>query len=252
MLEVKGGKKMQLLIITFIIHLALSILCLSRCKKKTSYVVEIVLSLILITYQFYLVDFKEIPDMVVFCIVEYIIAKIAILIIVTGIRYFSFYALVSVVKNGKVAKVGYWVMGKSHFIQVMSNFRKLDYGPRLKLGIPGMAGKTHKKTGIRFDKKGFPKFKSIYTVKLERECYKKSREYHFYHASKKVYLQALKNRQLKSKFTKNELEQFKRGDVPSRFTWHHHQDKGVLQLVDSKIHADVNHIGGFSIWGKKK
>ena len=43
----------------------------------------------------------------------------------------------------------------------------------------------------------------------------------------------------------------KKGKVPKKFTWHHHQNNGVMQLVDFKIHSEVSHIGGFSIWGKK-
>ena len=37
-------------------------------------------------------------------------------------------------------------------------------------------------------------------------------------------------------------------------TWHHHQQKGLLQLVDSEIHARNQnpHTGGRSIWGGGK
>ena len=99
---------------------------------------------------------------------------------------------------------------------------------------------------------GFPKFKSYFTFCLKRSECNKDREYHFYHASKALYNEAMHNKVLKSKFTKKELEMFKEGKVPSRFTWHHHQDKGAMQLVDYKIYSEVNHIGGFSIWGKKE
>ena len=243
---------MQLVILTFFIHLVVSFLCLSRCKKKTSYVLELLISIFMITNQFCIVGFKEIPFSIIYYILEYIIAKIVIVFIVILMKYFSFYVAKSLVNNGTISKVCMVFFGKRHLVKLISNFKKLKYGPRLKIGIPGMAGKVHKKTGIKFDKMGFPKFKSYFTVKLKRCEYNKDREYHFYHTSKALYKEAIRNKSLRSKFTKKELEMFKDGKVPSRFTWHHHQNKGVMQLVEYKIHSDVNHIGGFSIWGKKE
>ena len=35
------------------------------------------------------------------------------------------------------------------------------------------------------------------------------------------------------------------------YTWHHHQNAGILQLVDEEIHAKTWHHGGYSIWGSK-
>ena len=37
--------------------------------------------------------------------------------------------------------------------------------------------------------------------------------------------------------------------TPKGFTWHHHQTTGRMQLVNSKIHSQTGHTGGFSIWG---
>ena len=54
---------------------------------------------------------------------------------------------------------------------------------------------------------------------------------------------------LRSKFTEAEIAIFKEGGVPKAYTWHHHQDEGVMQLVDRKIHRQTGHTGGFSIWG---
>ena len=113
-----------------------------------------------------------------------------------------------------------------------------------------MVGKKNDKTGIWFDKNGFPKFKPIVEVKLDRKDWKKSREVHFNRASKMVYEKAQRNSMFARKFLRRELAEFKSGEVPSKYTWHHHQDKGVLQLVEYKIHSDVKHRGGFSIWGK--
>ena len=56
---------------------------------------------------------------------------------------------------------------------------------------------------------------------------------------------------LKDKFTDTEIEIFKNGGIPKSYTWHH-QDAGVMQLVDRKIHRQTGHIGRFSIWGPGK
>lgn len=43
---------------------------------------------------------------------------------------------------------------------------------------------------------------------------------------------------------------FKSGETPERFTWHHHQDVGRMQLVDYTIHRKTGHTGGYKIWGE--
>ena len=34
-----------------------------------------------------------------------------------------------------------------------------------------------------------------------------------------------------------------------RYTWHHHQDPGRMQLVEFGAHATTNHYGGRNVWG---
>lgn len=36
-------------------------------------------------------------------------------------------------------------------------------------------------------------------------------------------------------------------ETPKGYTWHHHQDKGRMQLVETEIHAKTGHTGGFSL-----
>jgi hypothetical protein len=38
---------------------------------------------------------------------------------------------------------------------------------------------------------------------------------------------------------------------PAPYTWHHHKDKGRMQLIDSIVHGATKHNGGHSTWGKK-
>ncbi|MBC2581762.1 S8 family serine peptidase [Clostridium sp. DJ247] len=116
-------------------------------------------------------------------------------------------------------------------------------------GRMNMAGKTHPVSGVEFDASGFPKFKSEYGMHLEPEDYLKSRGTHFDRASKSLYDEIQSNSELASKFTQNEIDIFKEGGVPKRFTWHHNQEPGLMQLVDRTLHRQTGHDGGFSIWG---
>lgn len=50
-------------------------------------------------------------------------------------------------------------------------------------------------------------------------------------------------------FTDRQLEQIRNGDKPEGYTWHHHQEPGRMQLVDSEIHRQTPHVGGRSLWG---
>ena len=113
-----------------------------------------------------------------------------------------------------------------------------------------LANKSHSKTGIKFDQEGFPIFDSFGDMYFEPEDYLKSRGTHFDRASKDLYQQIMANDELARKFTQEEIELFKNGSVPKRFTWHHHQNPGLMQLVDRRIHRQTGHIGGYSIWGK--
>ncbi|MCP4748499.1 MAG: hypothetical protein GY874_20550, partial [Desulfobacteraceae bacterium] len=38
-------------------------------------------------------------------------------------------------------------------------------------------------------------------------------------------------------------------DCAEMLTWHHHQETGKIQLVDSKLHGRFGHVGGMNIWG---
>ncbi|MEW9870977.1 HNH endonuclease [Arthrobacter sp. HS15c] len=38
-----------------------------------------------------------------------------------------------------------------------------------------------------------------------------------------------------------------RSRTPTGYTWHHHQDVGLVQLIRSDIHRATGHTGGFSL-----
>ncbi|WP_257133293.1 HNH endonuclease [Bacillus wiedmannii] len=113
-----------------------------------------------------------------------------------------------------------------------------------------LAGDKHPVTGVPYDADGFPIFKSKGEVILKEADFKKSRPTHFRKCSKALYEQIIKDPDLASKFTKEEIQMFKQGETPKHYTWHHHQDTGRMQLVDYQIHHDTGHTGGYKIWGK--
>ncbi|WP_132222024.1 HNH endonuclease [Laceyella sacchari] len=39
------------------------------------------------------------------------------------------------------------------------------------------------------------------------------------------------------------------GEYPVRYTWNHRQNKGKMQLVQSKIHGLLRHTDGRPTWG---
>ena len=114
-----------------------------------------------------------------------------------------------------------------------------------------MANQTHGVTKVKFNDKGFPKFRSYYKVKLQRKDFKKKREQHFYICNKKLY-RAVMSCEIALQFNgKTYIKRLEQGETPSKYVWHHHQDAGVLQLVERSIHEKTYHVGGYSIWGGK-
>lgn len=124
-------------------------------------------------------------------------------------------------------------------------------GPKtIRLRMGDLAGDKHPVTGIRYDLDGFPIFKAHSEVKLKEADFKKSRPTHDKICSKALYEQIMKDPKLAAKFTEEEIELFKLGEVPENYTWHHHQEAGRMQLVDYETHRKTGHTGGYKIWGK--
>ena len=238
----------QFVTLTFLIHVVTSIFCLSRCKKKLSFILEIIISVVMIFITIEKLQSKEIEVIIFANIFEYIAAKIMILCLVVLLKAYSFIIKRSLASNGILSKICSLICGKSHLKKIASNFLRLKYGPRLKLGIPELAGKEYKQTGIKFDSQGFPIFKSLYTFHIRDKEYKKNRNYLICHANIALYQTILHDRELKRNFSKQDLELFKNGKIPKTYIWHFHQDRGIMQLVDSEAYSKVPHIDGLSFW----
>ncbi len=98
-------------------------------------------------------------------------------------------------------------------------------------------------------KGAFPVFKSKQNMKLPKDFYKENEGRQFKWCT--AHLQTLaKKGKLDKKFSKEELEIIKSGELPKGYTWHHHEKEGWMQLVDSEAHNKVAHMGGMSLWGK--
>lgn len=235
----------QHLLLLLIAQIFTSLFFIYHCKNKISFVTEI---LLLLGFAWY--NKPTLNPLTIFCyIAEYILMKLLLLLIVWLAKYFSFYVMVVI--SHKRKKLHKFFIKKRWFLKIQAKiWNKVNYGIKVKKGIPAMVGRKHVSTGVRFDKDGFPKFKEIAKIKLARKYWKKERSTHFYQASKELYKKIKKNSRLASKFTKKEIQLFKEGDLPDKYTWHHHQKKGILELVNREIHAKVRHIGGFDIWGK--
>ncbi|QHZ48348.1 T7SS effector LXG polymorphic toxin [Bacillus sp. NSP9.1] len=117
----------------------------------------------------------------------------------------------------------------------------------LKMGH--LKNKKHPITGVPYDKNGFPIFKHVGEVEIDKKFYKSSDAVQFRQATLLLKEKLEKNPELKKAFTDRQLQQISKGKKPEGYTWHHHQKDGIMQLVDSDIHGKTGHTGGRNIWG---
>jgi hypothetical protein len=115
-----------------------------------------------------------------------------------------------------------------------------------------LAGKTHPETGVPFDKDGFPIFQSNGNAALPKDLIGPhiSDTKQFQASTRQLWDQIKDNPARQRLFTSEQLEQIKRGEAYiDGFTWHHHQDGTMMQLVDRLIHGKTGHSGGRQVTG---
>ena len=111
--------------------------------------------------------------------------------------------------------------------------------------------KTVEVNGVKVDGV-FPKFDSTIDVQLpEHLIHAKDKE------QKNFGNEALKDKikndpEFAQKFSDEQLEQINSGETPDGYTWHHNEEYGKLQLVNSEDHQNNRHTGGKAIWGGGK
>lgn len=113
-----------------------------------------------------------------------------------------------------------------------------------------LAKKVHPVTKVSFNKKGFPIFPAKSTVQLSLKHIKLSNTQQFKRCNEVLLIQIQTNPTIRSRFTAAQIKQIEKLETPTGMTWHHHENRGVMQLVDTYIHSKTGHTGGKSIWGK--
>ncbi|MGC6359031.1 HNH endonuclease [Bisgaard Taxon 45] len=124
-----------------------------------------------------------------------------------------------------------------------------------------LAGQEHPITGVQFQEKTvvnkegekvvgvFPIFESICDVQIPEDMHQASDKEQFAECNAQLKEKVNEDPELRGKFTEEQLEQIENGDTPDGYTWHHNEETGKMQLVDSSIHAKTGHTGGKAIWG---
>lgn len=98
-----------------------------------------------------------------------------------------------------------------------------------------LAGKLHSKTQVPFDSQGCPEFSAyLYVKKMEKNV--------------DVNIGVLTGNRAHDDALANVAAGFDK--TPDGYTWHHHQDLGRMQLVETEIHKKTGHTGGHSIYSK--
>lgn len=97
----------------------------------------------------------------------------------------------------------------------------------------------------------FPVFESFATIQLPENLYKSSSS-----AQLKYCYEELKKElkkpwsKLRDNFTAEQIEDILNDVHLESFTWHHNEQEGIMELVDSLAHSQAKHTGGMSLWGR--
>ena len=126
-----------------------------------------------------------------------------------------------------------------------------------------LAGSEHPETGVPFVEKevvvsddlvyegAFPVFESPFRVVIAEELYLESDAVHFDMANDTLYQAIQEDPSVAHEIglSHSEVQALANGQTPEGYTWHHHEEPGVIQLVDEETHAQTAHTGGRAIWG---
>ena len=154
------------------------------------------------------------------------------------------------------------VAGKSAAVKIANHLpNKLIQNTKNITTISERNNNVTEKNGVKFRwryvvgsdgtiyKGNFPKFESKCNVMLPKEDWQASDYIQFNYCTDQLKNQIIKNKIDKSIFTDEQIEQIMNGETPSGFIWHHNEQGGLMQLVDSATHMSAGHTGGKHIWG---
>ncbi|WP_440657221.1 T7SS effector LXG polymorphic toxin [Bacillus subtilis] len=140
---------------------------------------------------------------------------------------------------------------QGQFVQAAPYTHKDAFGNTVTTNLKNghLKNDVHPVTGVPYDKDGFPIFEPVAEVKIDKSLYLQKDTVQFKKATELLQQEINKNPELKKHFTEMQLKQISKGKKPKGFTWHHHQNEGIMQLVDADIHGKTGHTGGRNIWG---
>lgn len=99
----------------------------------------------------------------------------------------------------------------------------------------------------------FPKFNSAFEVQLPKGIEKASNTTQFSECNRQLGEKIEKDPEYAKKFTKEQIEDIKAGQTPEGYTWHHNEEQGKMQLVNTVEHdrtqGGAAHTGGKTLWG---
>lgn len=143
-----------------------------------------------------------------------------------------------------------------------SDLENIDDSPRtIKTINDGLVGQKHPDTGVPYVEKEvvtdtgekvkgvFPEFESKFDVQLPKELQQASDRTQFAECNKQLQEKVTAKPELRRLFTEDQFADIKDGYTPEGYTWHHNEELGKMQLVDSDIHSQTRHTGGRNIWG---
>lgn len=97
----------------------------------------------------------------------------------------------------------------------------------------------------------YPVFESEFTAQLQTGEYTLSDVAHEKIANLQLYEAIQQNPSLQYDLglTDEEVHSLQSNVTPEGYTWHHHEQPGQIQLVESSVHDQTGHTGGRHIWG---
>lgn len=126
----------------------------------------------------------------------------------------------------------------------------------------GLEGDVHPVTGVPFElntvehngqliQDVFPVFDSQYDAHIPENQYLASDDVQFRLANEQLALelQADPTRAYEMGLTPQDVQGLSNNITPDGYVWHHHEQPGVLQLVNEADHDATAHTGGRFIWG---
>lgn len=127
-----------------------------------------------------------------------------------------------------------------------------------------LAEQKHPETGVEYvtkivDVNGVkvevvsPKFESKFDAQLPDDLLKEKDKDQFKECNKQLYEKIQSDPEFAKQFSEEQIEQIKdgitKGGAPDGYVWHHNEESGKMQLVESDVHAKSGHTGGRVIWG---